>query len=76
MSKMKLEKLQVWFQNRRMKDKRQKMGGVPWPLMSSQIAYMLAPAFQCDFWSRANSLYTNPLVESISSLNLTFHQIF
>uniref|UniRef100_A0A1I7WQW3 Cytochrome oxidase subunit 1 n=1 Tax=Heterorhabditis bacteriophora TaxID=37862 RepID=A0A1I7WQW3_HETBA len=35
-----------------MKDKRQKVGGIGWPLLHPQLAYMLNP-FGYDMWSVA-----------------------
>uniref|UniRef100_A0A0M3JW28 Homeobox protein vab-7 (inferred by orthology to a C. elegans protein) n=1 Tax=Anisakis simplex TaxID=6269 RepID=A0A0M3JW28_ANISI len=42
--------IKVWFQNRRMKDKRQKMATLHWPLVEHQMtAYMLNP-FYYEAW--------------------------
>ncbi|ETN86008.1 homeobox domain protein [Necator americanus] len=46
----------VWFQNRRMKDKRQKVGGIAWPLIPPQLAYLMHP-FSYDMWAKTAFTY-------------------
>ncbi|KIH54866.1 hypothetical protein ANCDUO_14985 [Ancylostoma duodenale] len=46
----------VWFQNRRMKDKRQKVGGIAWPLIPPQLAYLMHP-FSYDMWAKTAFAY-------------------
>lgn len=47
---------QVWFQNRRMKDKRQRIGGVAWPFPPQML--MLNP-FAYEMWMKSSAMQFN-----------------
>ncbi|KAJ1347654.1 hypothetical protein KIN20_002777 [Parelaphostrongylus tenuis] len=57
-----------------MKDKRQKVGGIAWPMIPPQLAYLMHP-FNYDMWAKTAFAYPSRVVglqKTAAVVNVTF----